>query len=216
MRALYPGLLLTLFVCLMPTTTRADEKAQREFVHEANILAKLGNHPNVITFIGASSIQVGFESGPIENNPIYDGQVLTADNPLYSASGEPGTPEVVQSIRFELDNTRLAHLHKDNVVHRDIATRNFLVTTDQGDYVSDVDAFLLFGNDGPPDLRTHVGPVRWMAPETLKLHRIGSTDPNDVIEIQSFSFFHANYVPAPTVFVLALPAMALISRRRRG
>jgi len=188
-----------------------------EFVHEANIMARVGNHPNVVRFVGApTTLDVPLIDTPAGTNPLYEGQTLQGENPLYTGSADPGTPGSIQSITFELDNQGLAtRLHAEGIVHRDVAARNFLVTTDQGVYESQAGQAILFGNDGPPDLRTNVGPVRWMAPESLRLHRSGSTDPDDYIEIAEGSFFEASYVPEPSSLGLIALGCVVFSRWRR-
>ncbi|MFN3168984.1 MAG: protein kinase [Phycisphaeraceae bacterium] len=187
-----------------------------EFIHEANVMARLGNHPNVVRFIGVNTLDLALETRNGVDNPLYKEHTMQGENPLYTGSADPGTPGAIQSITFELDNRGLApHLHAEGIVHRDIAARNFLVTTDQGVYGSAAGASIRFGHDGPPDLRTNVGPVRWMAPESLRLHRSGSTDPNDYIEIAEGSFFEASYVPEPSSLGLIALGFGALSRRRR-
>ena len=200
---------LGVLVCAGPV--HADE-----FVHEANVMARLGNHPNVVTFIGARTLDIPLtKSATGGNNPLYESRPFGGENPLYSIAGEPGTPGAVQSISFELDNTaQTPHLHAEGIVHRDIAARNFIVSTNQGVYTSAPGELLLFGNDGPPDLRSNVGPIRWMAPESLRLHRSGSTDPNDWIEVAEFSYFETTYVPEPGSLGLLALGMGMLARRR--
>lgn len=189
-----------------------------EFVHEANVMARLGNHPNIVTFIGASTLDLAIQPSKGIDNPLYQGNTMQGENPVYTGSADPGTPGAVQAITFELDNTGLPPISAGNgIVHRDVAARNFLVTTNQGIYTSAPGEFLLFSNDGPPSLRTHVGPIRWMAPESLRLYPVNPAGPNDWIEIAEFSSFQASYVPEPgsLALALALAGATLLCRRRR-
>lgn len=212
-----PSLRTPSLLVLVMTTAWASPIVADEFRHEANILGKLGNHPNVVTFIGPSVIDVGFETDARgHNNPLYQGSGMSGEMPLYEGSADPGTPYAIQSITFDLDTAGLPAITLGNgVVHRDIAARNVLVQTNGGIYESGPDAFLLFGNDGPTDIRSNVGPVRWMAPESLRLTRNGSTDPNDYIDIQAGSFFDVSYVPEPgSALLMGMVGLALTRRRR--
>lgn len=210
--------LLSFGLCGAAGAGEADPKAKEEFRHEIRVMGRLGNHPNVVHFIGAVTTGVSFTSTAVGDNPLYQDQGMAGDNPLYSVSGEPGTPGAIQSISFELDNTtRTPFLHAEGVVHRDIAARNFLITTNQGTYESAPGEILLFENDGPPTLEgnRNVGPIRWMAPESLRLHRAGSTDPDDWIEIVGGeSYFDVNYVPEPSSLGLVALGVGLLMRRR--
>jgi len=209
--------LLTLALAFtLSTSVHADE-----FKHEANVIGKMGNHPNVVTFIGPSNLDVTFTPSAVIDNPLYEDQTMQGDNPLYQPSADPGTPDGIQSITFELDNTALTPIAAgEGIIHRDIAARNFLVQINGGTFESAPGEFLLFGNDGPPDLRnpqTNVGPIRWMAPESLRLYspgNQGSTNPEHYFDIQPFSFFTTSYVPEPGT--LSLFAIALTCLNRRG
>lgn len=202
-----------LIACL---TLSADTLGD-EFQHEAMVMAKLGNHPNVIQFVGTTIIDTQLTTDARGyNNPIYQENSMQGENPLFEGAADPGTPNAIQSITFEIDNTALsAQDHGGGVVHRDIAARNFLIQANGGTYSSASGESLLFGHDGPSDLRTNVGPVRWMAPESLRLHRNGSSGPDDYIEIQAFSYFDASYVPEPATLTLLGLGTLLCTRRRR-
>lgn len=211
--------LLSLLTATLTLTApaRADE-----FKHEAMVMGKMGNHPNLIQFVGSTTLEVSFTPSAVGENPLYQSQTMQGENPLFESSADPGTPGSVISITFELDNTTLTPSDAGNgLIHRDIAARNFLVQTTQGSYESAPGEFLLFGNDGPPDLRKSggIGPVRWMAPESLRLYQPGtqgSTDPGDYFDINAFSFFDVSYVPEPgalSVFVLGLGCVARRAKR---
>ena len=82
---------------------------------------------------------------------LIDGQ------PLFESAAAPGSPGSVISVGWEFAGTKSSQAG-NGIVHRDIATRNVLVTTTEGVYELDPAAgTLFFQNDGPPSLRG-VGP----------------------------------------------------------
>ena len=189
-----------------------------EFKHEAKVIGKMGNHPNVaIFFEGDNEVDVLFKTDArSNNNPAYQQNEMQGENPLHEGAADPGTPNAMQSITFELSTDGLPAINLgEGIVHRDIAARNLLVQANGGTYASEPDAFLLFSHDGPTDLRSNVGPVRWMAPESLRLQRTGSTDPDDYIEIQAGSYFDATYVPEPATLAIFGLGGLIVARRRR-
>jgi serine/threonine protein kinase len=133
------------------------------------------------------------------NNPLYEEAEATVDNPLYESTADPGSVEGISSISFTLSTPK--HLHREGIIHRDIAARNFQIQTSEGLFSSAQDVELLFGNDGPMDLRG-VGPVRWMAPESLRFSTFipngSTTTPStQYFELQEFSYFEASYFATP-------------------
>jgi len=60
------------------------------------------------------------------------------------------------------------HLHRENVVHKDMAARNVLLNKAMVAKISDFGlARILTDTDGAHISETDVGPVKWMAPESL-------------------------------------------------
>lgn len=209
-----------------------DPPATEEFRHEVRVMGKLGNHPNVIQFIGATNAEAAIVpvdpgNGRKGDNPLYTGQGVGGENPLFDSAAPPNTPPGAASVSFILDSDGLQpSVNGEGVVHRDIAARNFIVTTNTGTYASSPDQFLLFGNDGGLSVvgdraSGGVGPIRWMAPESLRLLPVTPPsvplDPDDYFDILAGSSFTVNYLPEPTsaaaLLVLGLPALV---RRRRG
>lgn len=194
-----------------------------EFVHEANVMARVGNHPNVVQFLTDTPfiVDVDFKPDAVGgNSPIYEGENKKVTNPLYDPGADPGSVGSFESISFTLDNTTLSpSLHAEGVIHRDIAARNFLVTTNFGSYSAAPGEVLLFSSDGPLDLtRSNVGPIRWMAPESIRLSSANPTSDDDYVEIAAGSFFTVDYaspVPEPASAALLAVANLAITRVRR-
>lgn len=63
----------------------------------------------------------------------------------------------------------MLHLHKHNLIHRDLAARNILLKQQGEPKVSDFGMSRLLQVDATAG-KTYgnIGPVRWMAPESLK------------------------------------------------
>lgn len=65
----------------------------------------------------------------------------------------------------------MAHLHKEGIVHRDLAARNLLVSTDIFPIkITDFGLARLVEGEGAENAkntRSDVGPLRWMAPESM-------------------------------------------------
>ena len=63
----------------------------------------------------------------------------------------------------------MSHLHRQNIVHRDLAARNILLTSNFDAVVSDFGfARTLEGQEDTGHTLSEVGPIRWMAPESLQ------------------------------------------------
>jgi len=61
----------------------------------------------------------------------------------------------------------LYHLHKNQIVHRDMAARNILLNFNQPK-ISDFGLSRFVNDTQKGTTRSNVGPIRWMAPESLK------------------------------------------------
>lgn len=139
-----------------------EEAALAEFRHEAEIMGKLGSHPNVCQFIGAVTkgahlmlVTKFYPNGSLQSMLIEKKEDVTL----------LGLVTMARDVACGLH-----HLHEENVVHRDIAARNCLVDADYTVVVSDFGTSRFFEVEGQEVgvTNTTVGPVKWMAPEAIR------------------------------------------------
>lgn len=148
----------------------------RDLYNELNIMASVGNHPNVVSLIGACS-----EDGPLwvivkfaENGCLLDYVRKRQSQPDYINTGEESDESKALS---NLEIIRLAHgiakgmthLAKVKCVHRDLACRNVLLGKNYIPMVSDFGLARDIYESGAYET-TSGGklPVRWMALESLQ------------------------------------------------
>jgi len=145
-----------------------DSTNQFAFLHEAEIMEGLRNHPNVVSFFG----------------------VVTTPSALYIVTEFVPNGSLESFLRSNVDLVPTAvllqmaqcvcagmdHLHRHGIIHRDLATRNLLLEVKHsGEHLVKVCDFGLSraseqmsyykGRDETPI------PVRWTAPEALRWHR---------------------------------------------
>ena len=135
-----------------------DEKARNEFMNEIRVMGKLGNHSNVITFIGAVTegeqmmlVTKYYSKGSLEDYILKDKGFLS--------------DEILLSIIKDCASG-LNHLHLENIVHKDIATRNVLLESDYTGVISDFGYSRFFEGEGG-ETRSEIGPIPWMSPESV-------------------------------------------------
>lgn len=151
-------------------------------------------------------------------NPLFTGQTLQGDNPLFDNTAPP-TSELLESdvaflaITFG-DLTRSPA--GNGIVHRDLAARNVLLSTNQGNYSNDLEANNEnwdFGADASTDAT--VGPIRWMAPESLRLYLDGNPNATDWVDVAPAFYFDSIPVPEPaTALLLTLGLFTCMKRSR--
>jgi serine/threonine protein kinase len=87
------------------------------------------------------------------------------DEKLFDVS-DPITPQ--QQLEIVLGIAKgLYHLHKNQIVHRDLAARNILMSHNTPK-ISDFGLSRQVGDQKKGTTKSNVGPVRWMAPESLQ------------------------------------------------
>ena len=121
---------------------------------------ELRPHPNVVQMLGVSS------DGPY---PVMileycDGGSL--DSKLFDMSKVWTVADQLRTVTGIAKG--LYHLHKNQIIHRDISARNILMNFNQPK-ISDfgMSRFVADTKKGSTT-KSNIGPIRWMAPESLK------------------------------------------------
>jgi hypothetical protein len=140
------------------TLAGMEPDAIAAFKKEAILMLSIRPHPNVLQVLGISvhdgSIYVILtycEKGSLDS--LFGKSALTMDQKLHILSG------VASGCR---------HLHESKIVHRDLAARNILLDAANTPKISDfgmsrlMDEFSIKGTTA-----ANVGPLKWMAPESL-------------------------------------------------
>ncbi|KAL6069929.1 Tyrosine-protein kinase receptor [Balamuthia mandrillaris] len=139
-----------------------DESLIIDIKEEAQMMQKLSHHPNVVKFIGAvmkadSQLKFALVSEYCAKGSLYDMLMKRKEK----------VPLVVL-VRMARDIAAgILHLHKEKVIHRDIAMRNVLVGENYSVYISDFGMARVKENQDLNTTQSTTGPVRWMAPESI-------------------------------------------------
>jgi len=147
------------------------DKQLEDFKQETSVMAKLRPHRNIVTFLGVCT-----EPG----NPLC---IVTEYMSRGSLWGRLNHPTPI-SDELKLKWVRgiacgMLHLHSENLVHRDLASRNVLLGDDEG--VPKITDFGMSrisgdgsGDSGAKQTKSDVGPLKYMPPESI-MDRIYST-----------------------------------------
>jgi c-src tyrosine kinase len=134
--------------------------SSEEFMREAELLINLRPHPNVVQVLGVSTDGINVvmimeycEEGSLDRIVMKDNCPLTPKQKIELISG------IAKGIY---------HLHRNNIVHRDLASRNVLMSRGQPKISDFGMSRKLQESSGLGKTNTSVGPIRWMAPESLK------------------------------------------------
>ncbi|GAB5357572.1 hypothetical protein AAMO2058_000385800 [Amorphochlora amoebiformis] len=137
----------------------------REFLAEAQMMERIGNHPRVVRFLGVCAtpgkplcIVTEYMPGGAVDKILKSKRALSLRQRLiWAHDGACG----------------VYHLHAERIIHRDIAARNLLLGGNMRVKVSDFGMSRTRTNytSRSADItKSHVGPVCWMAPESI-VHR---------------------------------------------
>ena len=141
-------------------STALPEDEADAFRAEAQVMRQLPPHPNVIRLVGVVT----------KSEPMC---IVTefARHGALDKYLKDAFAELSQAARICmcLDAARgVAHLHRNRLVHRDIAARNFLINSVGKIMVADFGMSRKLQHDQAGNVtKTTVGPLRYMAPESL-------------------------------------------------
>ena len=146
----------------LPLNQEIPQKELEDFKKEANLLKKLRNHRNVVAYIGIT----------LPPQPLAIIQEFCGGGSLNTFLAKHDNIDLSTIARWLKGiAVGMLHLHAEKIIHRDLATRNILLTETLEPKVSD------FGmsrkGDDQDDLLSQkttsdVGPLKWMAPESIK------------------------------------------------
>eukprot|EP00753_Platysulcus_tardus_P014677 PLAT4429.2.p1 GENE.PLAT4429.2~~PLAT4429.2.p1 ORF type:complete len:472 (-),score=163.15 PLAT4429.2:104-1519(-) len=142
----------------------AEEMAEVE--HEAALMSRVCNHDHVVNFVGVSTTAERLSIVTKFMSRMSCDDVLVKPGP----GNMRATLSMAQLLRMAMDTAAgIMHLHREGVIHRDLACRNLLVDDHFRVRVAD------FGFSRTKEVTaskgyTHsaVGPIKWMAPEALR------------------------------------------------
>jgi hypothetical protein len=133
-----------------------------EFFRESSLMMSVPAHANVVRLIGVCQQQNAF-SLVLELVPGGSLSSVIMSNKLSTIS-EAELRRLCEGIA-----AGMAALAEHNIVHRDLAARNILLSEDlRTPKVSDFGFSRIVGDEGVGKTANDVGPIRWMAPESLK------------------------------------------------
>ncbi len=148
-------------------------------------------------------------------NPLYQEQTHQGENPLYN-EGDRGNDIVsaISSLTWDFGAITIDTMPRDNIVHRDIAVRNLILTTDFGTFRSLVGEEFTFGVDAPAENYFSAGPVTWVSTASIRLYLDGDAGSTEFIDFQG-TWFTDTLVPAPGATMLFGLGACATTRRRR-
>lgn len=140
-----------------------NEQIVKEFQHEAAMLSMFGHHPCIVPFVGASTdlryplslITKYLPFGNLEEN-------------LRQPNASTTFSTTQKTLMLKDAAAGVLNIHEGGFIHRDIAARNCLVDTDLRVKICDFGLCRrVNASYGGSLMKDAVGPVKYMAPESL-------------------------------------------------
>jgi hypothetical protein len=136
-------------------------QANKSVLGELSLMMALRPHPNVVQLLGFS---VHPETDSIVLVLEYCNQGAL-DSTLFDSSHDI---TMTQKVEWLIGISKgLAHLHANNIVHRDVAARNVLLHQNDTK-LTDFGMSREVAENQRGTTKSELGPIRWMAPESLK------------------------------------------------
>ncbi|EQC34946.1 serine/threonine protein kinase [Saprolegnia diclina VS20] len=133
-----------------------SDQIVQEFRHEAAVLAMFGHHPSIVPFVGASTDL----SQPLS--------LVTEYLPFGSLESHAPALSTNQKTQILCDAAAgFLNIHEGGFLHRDIAARNCLVDDGLRGKICDFGMCRRVNSYGGTRLSEGVGPLKYMAPESL-------------------------------------------------
>jgi len=142
-----------------------EPRERAAFQQEANVMKSLRPHANVLLFQGLclnqNQIMIVTEFMPGGN--LWS--LLTSDK------------KIDRTLTFKFLKgiaAGMMHLSSEGLVHRDLAARNILLTLNLEAKVADFGMSRILTNNESSKTASNIGPLRWMAPESLSRNEYSS------------------------------------------
>ncbi|ESO83864.1 hypothetical protein LOTGIDRAFT_132698 [Lottia gigantea] len=148
----------------------ATDLQKEEFSHELSLVKRIPKHPNVVSYLGycKSLDQPTF----IILEYISGGNLIQFLRDRRPGSGSKSNEQEINSSELSSFAHQiakgLAHLSHHNIIHRDVAARNILISESHICKVADLGLARDLYESDVYEIASKGGlPIRWMAPESL-------------------------------------------------
>jgi len=136
-----------------------SEKDLRDFKAEASVMARLRPHVNVVQFLGITSAPA----------PLCIVTEFMDQGSLYAYLH--GDSKIDTNILMNLVKgiaAGMLHLHKEELIHRDLASRNILLGSGFQVKISDFGLSRANQDTNQNKTASDTGPLKWMSPEAIR------------------------------------------------
>lgn len=137
----------------------SDKDECNNIIKEINIHKQVSGHPNIVKFITASFIDRTQNSGRAEYLLVTE---LCKGGSLYDCLDQPMEPQTVLKIIYQATKA-VAHLHSQNINHRDIKVENFLIGSD---------GLLKLCDFGSATMEVHAPDITWTTQQRNNLEEL--------------------------------------------
>ncbi|MHC5038405.1 MAG: serine/threonine-protein kinase, partial [Planctomycetota bacterium] len=125
-KAVHPGLKRTVALKVLTAGEDASEEAITRFQREAEAVARLGHHPNIVPIYDIGQVAGAFRETPLH----YFAMHYVEGKPLDRLIDEGGiTPKRAAQITLKVAQA-LQHAHEKGILHRDIKPANVLMSSE--------------------------------------------------------------------------------------